>query len=289
MIDFNPKRPILIFGASGSLGSGLFNHLNILGLNIVQASRSDLINIPEYIKKINPGIIFNCLALTGLDKCATSRSEAIFANSTLVTEIISGAKFIDSPVIQFSTDSVFSCTDSVSLPTEITNPCPTTWYGASKYMGELNALTYKKTLLIRMPMLFGPSSHSQLISTLIQRAISGLEINASFDIYSTPAYIPDILNWIEGLLFGKLMTGDRIIHLSSDRIVSIYTCVSDILKILHPESNIRSVDSSFFTTIEKKPKYGGLASVKVPPFSYERSIKSYAQELLLKGDIYELK
>ena len=281
MFNIDLKKPVIVFGSTGSLGSAIASHLESLDCQIIRFTREnfsvdDSVDALENIlKKIKPGLLINCIAMLGLDRCAAEREEALEVNANGNLKILLASQFENIPIIQFSTDSVFSQRTKNQLPNEDSKAYPTTWYGISKYLGEI--FVQNKALIVRIPMLFGPSNENQLIGKLIKSANSNQDVHVSVDIYSTITYIPDVANWIGELIFGEHQFSGSIIHLASDKQVSIYECLENILSKMNLVDRLKPVKSNFFQSIEQKPHYGGLASKFTKVFSYDKSIDLYTE------------
>ena len=67
-------------------------------------------------------------------------------------------------LIHFSTETVFEGKKNRKIYSEDDYPNPISIYGKSKYLGEIAAGKYKNTLIIRLPLIFGPTHKKQIIS-----------------------------------------------------------------------------------------------------------------------------
>jgi len=278
------KGPVLIFGGEGALGSEIAQRLELNGIMVLKTKHSEFsINpskseIYKYIHSIGPSVVINCAAMTGLDNCALDRKQALITNAHLPVKIQLWVDKYKIPMIHFSTDNIFGL-HSKKLPTESTVPFPLTWYGITKYLGEINLLNSSNTIIIRLPMLFGPTNKKQLISKLTFKAMDGENIFVSKDISSTISYTPNIARWIESLLIYEFELPSKIIHLTSDKKITLYQCMKDILLQLDKLVYLKPVKSDYFKNIEQKQKNGGLGTLFTIPFSYDLSICDYVENL----------
>ena len=69
--------------------------------------------------------------------------------------------------IHFSTDAVFEGTKNTTYTVNDT-PFPTTIYGKSKLLGEKYISHYKKTLIVRLSLLYGKHHKNQIIIHILQ-------------------------------------------------------------------------------------------------------------------------
>jgi dTDP-4-dehydrorhamnose reductase len=183
-------------------------------------------------------------------------------------------------LIHFSTESVFSCDEDGPLNSEASKPSPTTWYGITKYLGESFVGGSDNCLTIRMPMLYGPTNQHQIIGKLFQRIKSNENIKVSNDVFNTLTYTPDIVSWVLDLVIGKHTISNRLVHLTSDKRLSIYECMAHIARIFGLENKVQSTSSDTFKSAEQKPRFGGLKSDYVKEFSFQNAMDEYINWLL---------
>ena len=291
MTDYISKnKKILLIGSKGALGRELvsqFRELNIpyseahrSNLNI-HDSKSQIINNLSFSKEIS--LVINCIAMTGLDNCYKDRKNSFAINYLFPEKITQICMEYGINMLHFSTENVFACDKFGHLNTEQDVPYPNTWYGVTKYLSEKTSIPYMKTT-IRLPMLFGPTNDSQLISKLVHSLANGNSIKVSTDIFSTPTFTPDVASWIIKKIFSGDLCNKDIVHLSGDKLTSLYDFVLDINHKINFQGKIQPSFSQDFPSLEQKPKYGGLKSATgcENSFSYENSISAYA-EYLKKG------
>lgn len=286
MLKVDTKKAIMVFGETGALGREICAQANKIGLPLIKVARADLDlglsakSIEEYINDHSPGLLINCACLTGLDKCNLQRKEAIEVNGYFPHKLFLGSQKNRIPLIHFSTDSVFSCDENGPLNTETSTPQPTTWYGLTKYLGESFLGGSDNCLTIRMPMLYGPTNQHQIIGKLLQKIKSGENIQVSNDVFNTLTYTPDIVGWVLDFILGKQTFSNNLVHLTSDKRLSIYEFMAYIARIFGLENKVLSTSSDRFKSAEQKPRFGGLKSDYVKEFSFQNAIDEYINWLL---------
>ena len=57
-------------------------------------------------------------------------------------------------------------------------------------MAEISLSKCKNTIIIRIPLLYGPTQKKHLIFKLVSQLQNNKKVFASTDIYSTPVYTP---------------------------------------------------------------------------------------------------
>jgi dTDP-4-dehydrorhamnose reductase len=281
MFKVDTKKAIMVFGANGALGRELCAQASKIGLSLIKVGRADLDlglnvkSIGEFVNDHSPGLLVNCACLTGLDKCNLEREEAIQVNGHFPHKLFLGSQKKNIPLIHFSTDSVFSCNEDNLLNTEASVPCPTTWYGVTKYLGESFVSGADNCLTIRMPMLYGPTNQHQIIGKLFQKINSGENIKVSNDFFNTLTYTPDIVKWLLDFVLAKQALSNNLVHLTSDKRLSIYDFMVHIAKLFGLEDKVKPASSDDFKSSEPKPRFGGLKSIYVKEFSFQNAMADY--------------
>jgi len=257
---------IIIFGSSGCLAQHIGENLNKGGYNLKKISRKnfDYINnnnkLFNVVKKFKPRVIINCAAMSELDKCRADPKKAYEINTIFPYKLGILSKTINAVLIHFSTDAVFDGKKK-TIYTINDKALPDTVYGQSKIAGEKLIDFYDKSVIIRLPLLYGKHHKKQIIGILLDKLKKGKKIFASKDVYSTPINSEDIAIFIRKNIsktkINKLLK-KKIIHLSSNKRVSIYNFMKKISFIIGKPKNVVAVKDSFFNKKYNKPKNLGL-------------------------------
>lgn len=176
---------IIVFGASGLLGSSICNFLKSKNVKYVGFGKSkkgfrkiDLLkknNLIKVLKKINPKTIINCTGLTDVDKCNRYIEKAYIQNSLIVKNIVESLNYIKSKayLIHISTDQIYNSQKIFKSNLE-TNKNLSNAYSITKYLGEKNIENYKNSIILRTNF-FGKSvskykkSYSDFIIKSLQK------------------------------------------------------------------------------------------------------------------------
>jgi dTDP-4-dehydrorhamnose reductase len=262
-------KRILIIGSTSCLAKEIIRALNNKKsfFKVLKISRKnfDYINnnkkITFLIRKFKPNFIINCSSFNGFVKCNNSLKDAYLINTFFLLNLAETSINCKCKLIHFSTDAVFKGNIKNKLYSEFDFPDPITVYGKSKYMGEEILLKYKNTMIIRLPLLFGPTHKSQIINKLVNNVLKKKIIKCSNDIYCTPVYSPSVANYVlENILLNN--NNNRIIHLTSKKLMSLFSFIRYLFRNQKKYlDNIISVDSSYFKKSLIKPKYLGLKSI----------------------------
>jgi len=263
------KKKILILGSRGAVAKQIVLTLvkhNFKDFKIIDRKKNNIIKSSNQLKNIinifKPTHIINCLAITGLIHCEQNVLEAYEVNAFFplkISELIKNKKI---KLIHFSTDAVFDSCKKNKIYSERDRPNPQSIYGKSKYLADQLIITYNNTLIIRLPILFGPTNNKQIIGRLKSRLKENKKVFASSDIFSTPVYTPNLTEFIFTMIVLKnKFNKSKILHYTSDKYLSIFELIKKISKNLKKDHLVFKVKDSFFKSKVVKPKNLGLRSL----------------------------
>lgn len=152
-----PPLKLLLFGATGMLGSQLFYQLNQYGYDIyatirqpetrwflpflsskvrwgIQVNDSDAIQ--RLISEIQPDVIINCIGIIKQIPEASDPIQTICVNALFPHQLAQICNRHHIKLIHISTDCVFDGSKGNYLESDL--PSPTDLYGRSKLLGEVN-------------------------------------------------------------------------------------------------------------------------------------------------------
>ncbi len=148
---------VVIFGATGLLGSSLCPYLADSGFEVIQAGRAPSSNrildatdssaIADLFRATTPSHVINLVAATDVDRCESDVSYAYLANTKVpgaIAAAMDACGHFDIHAVHISTDQVYAGPG----PHPEGNINPSNVYGLSKYAGEL-LVAAKKTAILR--------------------------------------------------------------------------------------------------------------------------------------------
>jgi len=262
------NKKIVVLGSKGCLGQQIIETLKNNSNKLITISRKNFDYIYNYkkifniIKKFKPRIIINCAAITKIDKCEKNPDEAYEVNAFFPYRLSIISHNIGAIFIHFSTDAVFDGNKKSSYTIDDI-PLPKTVYGKSKLLGEKYISYYEKSLIIRLPMLYGKFHQNQIIGNLTNKLCKNKKIFVAKDLYCTPTNSKDIAIFIKQNIENKKINRlikKKILHLSSNRRLSIFNFMKKISNIIGKSQNIVAVKNSFFEGKSIRPKNLGLKS-----------------------------
>ncbi|WP_042142581.1 SDR family oxidoreductase [Paucisalibacillus sp. EB02] len=231
---------ILLIGATGMLGQALNNDFISENKQVVTVARNqcdynlDLLNegkhIIDIIEHENPDVIINSAAIVNLNYCEQNPGDAYTINARLPGLISLACQKTNSYFIQISTDHYYT-NDKKKPHTEMDQITLLNEYARTKYAGEIYALNYKNSLVVRTNIVGYRNKPDNL--SFIEWIIKSLDskqpitgynnyYTSSIDVYSFSAILREIINY--------KITG--ILNLASNEVISKYQFIKSFAEIL---------------------------------------------------------
>jgi dTDP-4-dehydrorhamnose reductase len=201
-------QPILITGASGTLGSAFARICKLRDLEYVVLNRQEMdIAIPESVEaavsRYRPWAIINASGYVNVDR-AEHEVERCFREN--VTGPACLAQICARHAIQlltFSSDLVFDGKQrSPYLESDPVEPLNS--YGRSKAEAERKVLDlFPEALVVRTSAFFGPWDMHNFVTLVLKALLEKRMFIVSGDITVTPTYVPDLVNASLDLLIDR--------------------------------------------------------------------------------------
>ena len=196
--------------------------------------------------EFQPDVIINLAAMTDLEICETYAEDAISTNAGGSQNCTALAAKFGIPYVYISTAGIFDGKQEYYTDTD--KPNPLCIYAKSKYWGELAALTYDKSIVLRCGWQCGSGPKDKKFVNKIWKQIKSgaTELNVVEDRLGTPTYVKDFTLQIE-----KLLEGDHygVWNAVCKGDASRYGVAVELIRLLglQDEIKINIVDSSFFS------------------------------------------
>lgn len=248
---------IYVAGAAGMLGSFLVPYLESQG-HLVKASDIDNLSegmlytdVRQYhdlhqdVSFLEADVIINLAAMTDLEECETRAGEAISTNAGGSQNCVALASKFCIPYVYISTAGIFD--GKQDFYDDWDEPKPLCIYAKSKYWGELAALTYGKSIVLRCGWQMGScQKDKKFIGKVMKQLKSGAkELNVVADKLGTPTYVKDFTLQIEKLLHEKAYgVYNAVCHGNASR----YDVAKELLKLLDLTDTVKlnTVGSEFW-------------------------------------------
>lgn len=228
----------------------------------------DITNLEELTKiaaAVSPKVIINCAAYTAVDKAEAEKDIAMRVNGNGVKNLALAAQKVDSWLIHVSTDYVFDGTNYRPY-TEQDKTCPQSVYGETKLVGEANALSYDKSMVVRTAWLYSTFGNN-FVKTILRLGSERETLNVVFDQVGSPTYAHDLATALLAMANKAIATNDKalsgVYHYSNEGVCSWYDFTREIFDQRGIGCELSPIETSSYPTPAKRPHYSVLNKAKV--------------------------
>lgn len=191
-------------------------------------------SVEDVIKKINPGIIINCAAITELDEIEKESKNAYEVNSFGVQNIAKISSKYSTRLIHISTDSVFDGKKGNYLESD--SPNPINEYAKSKNLGEEFVKESSNDFVIVRTNFYGNNQEGKFLFNWI---LENFKQNKRFGGFTNIFFNPlEIENLSTSLLELSELDYTGILHMGSDKTYSKYEFAKIIAEKLGYDKNL---------------------------------------------------
>lgn len=224
-------RPLLITGATGTLGQAFSRICAHRGLVHVVTSRAELditdeASIASAIARHRPWAIVNTAGFVRVDQADQQVEECFRANVTGPELLARACKTAGIPFVTFSSDLVFDGSLGRSY-VEGDDPAPSGAYGRSKAKAEERLMTIgADSLIVRTSAFFGPWDRHNFLFETARAVLGGKTVAASDRSIVSPTFVPDLVHATLDLLLDE---EKGIWHLSNEGALSWHDFAREFL------------------------------------------------------------
>ncbi|MFC3069506.1 family 1 glycosylhydrolase [Phenylobacterium soli] len=258
--DEAPSRPLLITGATGTLGKALARACEWRGIDYRLTSRAELplddeAAIARALDRTGAWGVINAAGFVRVDAAEADPAACHAANAEGAIRLARACAERDLPFAGFSSDLVFD--GRKGEPYLESDPvAPLNAYGESKARAEREILALERALMIRTAAFFSPYDPYNFAAQVIRALAVDLPFDAASDLVVSPTYVPDLVDaTLDLVIDGE--TGIR--HLANPAAVSWAEFARRIAAAvgLDPEM-IREVPSRTFRWPARRPSFAAL-------------------------------
>ena len=238
---------VLITGANGQLGTELKKLLDEQGVQYIAADskKMDITDeqiVNNFIREIQPAIIYHCAAYTAVDKAEEDGKELNqLINVDGTRHVAKAAEAVGATFVYISTDYVFDGTKQEEYKVDDV-PNPQNEYGRAKYEGELEVQKYaSKYYIIRTSWVYGEFG-GNFVFTMQKLAESHPVLTVVNDQFGRPTWTRNLAEFMTFVATEEVAYGTY--HFSNDGSCSWYEFAKEILK--DKDVEVTPVDSSAF-------------------------------------------
>jgi dTDP-4-dehydrorhamnose reductase len=204
----HPSQPILITGATGTLGRAFARLCAIRNLHCQLVGREEMdfadpASVEQAIRRYRPWAIINAGGYVRVDE-AEHDTERCLRENTLGPSVLAIACVRHKiELLTFSSDLVFD--GGAQAPYRESGPvAPLNVYGKSKALAEQRVLeNCPDALVVRTSAFFGPWDSANFVTQALEALAAGRPFAAANDVVVSPTYVPDLVNTCLDLLIDR--------------------------------------------------------------------------------------
>jgi dTDP-4-dehydrorhamnose reductase len=225
-------------------------------------------------------VVFNCAAMTAVDRCETDPDRCTQINAAAVAELAVICRDRNSLLVHFSTDYVFDgAGDSPATEDRVRHPI--NHYGQGKAQAEeAIAAAGGPHLIARIQWVFG-AGRDNFVSRTVAQLRKGEEVPAFSDQWGTPCFATDIATMVIRLC----KIGARgLFHVTNSGYATRVQVAAEIARLLHISSpRISPVLTNHLSLPATRPLNSRLCIDKlralgIHPPSWQDAISRYVSE-----------
>jgi len=260
---------IVVTGAKGQLGSDIVKEIKqaynveVFGIDIDDLDITKKIEVDNYMKKINPDVIIHCAAYTAVDRAEDEKEKCYNVNVIGTKNIVNAAKKSHSKLVYISTDYVFSG-EKLGEYNTLDKPNPNTYYGKTKYLGEIESLKHKKNFIIRISWVFGKNGNN-FIKTMLNLSKTKKKLKIVEDQIGSPTYTYDLSKIISKMIMTEKY---GIYHITNEGVCSWLEFAKEIFKLSKIKIQLEGISSDQYFTKAKRPKNSVMSKEKLREYGF---------------------
>jgi dTDP-4-dehydrorhamnose reductase len=193
------SRPLLITGATGTLGKAFARICDVRGLSCRLLSRNQLDiadagSVEKALQEYEPWALINAAGYVRVDEAEREPGICRRENTDGPALLARSCARRKLPLVTFSSDLVFDGTARTPY-VETDATAPLSVYGKSKVAAELKVLSnLPSALVIRTSAFFGPWDEHNFVIGALRACAAGEPFVAADDAVVSPTYVPDLIN-----------------------------------------------------------------------------------------------
>jgi dTDP-4-dehydrorhamnose reductase len=282
-------QPLLITGATGTLGQAFARICHIRGLHAVLLDRAGLdiaeaTSIGAALARHQPWAVVNAAGYVRVDDAETDQERCYRENTTGPGLLAEACAAQDVQLLTFSSDLVFDGYQATPY-LESAVAAPLGVYGRSKVLAEQAVLTHLPTaLVVRTSAFFSAWDEHNFVCHALRAARQGELFEAADDLFISPTYVPDLVNTSLDLLLDGARGLWHLANQGTYTWVELARLALRLAGLDETQAVARSADS--FGWAAERPRYSVLGSAHgalLP--SVENALLRYlAEEQLLQAE-----
>ncbi|MGK2910125.1 MAG: sugar nucleotide-binding protein [Sphingobium sp.] len=260
-----PSRPLLICGATGTLGQAFARACDHRAIGYVLTDRralavDDPASIAHALDSHDPWAVVNATGWVRVDEAEDDLAGCLQTNVTGARLLAEACAARGIQNLSFSSDLIFDGrADTPYVESDAPNPLNV--YGRSKADAE-RALAEMdgSNLIIRTAAFFSPFDQYNFAVAVVRTLRASQPFYAADDHFVSPAYVPDLVDAALDLLIDR---AEGIWHLTNGRTLSWAAFAREIAEALRLDASlVHGVPGNTLGWRARRPVYLGLGSVR---------------------------
>jgi dTDP-4-dehydrorhamnose reductase len=192
-------RPLLITGATGTLGRAFARICELRGLSYHLLSRremdiADASSVEQALMEYAPWAVINTAGYVRVDDAEEEAEKCMRENATGALTLAQACARSGIKLVTFSSDLVFDGKKQTPY-VETDETSPLNVYGHSKAEAEREVLSgLPEALVVRTSAFFGPWDEYNFVTIALRALALGHRFRAANDVFISPTYVPDLVH-----------------------------------------------------------------------------------------------
>lgn len=253
------RRRVIVLGAAGQLGRRLVDRLGadadreVIGFDKTALDVCDAGRVREVLSAQRPEWLVNAAAMTQVDLCESQTDRANAINAHAVGRLADLCNRTQTTLVHIGTDFVFD--GRSRRPYREDDPTnPINAYGRSKLIGEENACTAHRHMIVRSAWLYGPGGRN-FVETILDKAAAGTPLRVVDDQTGSPTCTVDLADGIARLMRVRA-TG--VYHVVNDGEATWYELAREAVALAGLETAVEPIATAAYPTPAQRPAYSVL-------------------------------
>ncbi len=192
-------RPLVITGATGTLGKAFARLCELRGLPYRLLSRQEMniaqgAGVAAVLQALHPWAVVNTAGYVHVDEAERDGNTCVRSNAEGAAVLAAACAEHSVPLLTFSSDLVFD--GRQTTPYVESDPvAPLGVYGRSKVLAEQHVLEMlPSALVVRTSGFFGPWDQYNFLTGALRTLAAGQRVTAAGDVVVSPTYVPDLVH-----------------------------------------------------------------------------------------------
>ena len=192
-------RPLVITGATGTLGRAFARLCEVRGLSYHLLTRAEMDiadggSVETALARLRPWAVVNAAGYVRVDDAERDAGRCMRENAEGAATLAEACASRGAALVTFSSDLVFDGAKSAPY-VESDRIAPLNVYGRSKAEGERRVIeAHAGALVVRTSAFFGPWDEHNFATVCLRALAAGRAFVAADDSVVSPTYVPDLVN-----------------------------------------------------------------------------------------------